>query len=96
MSWAMPCWRLAWSLPYGAMEVMRAFGHCSRIIRAQYAPGSSHDSNSVCSSSTASGGMFMPRSSWKICHSGCGVPGAERRITCCSEPSGARNRSTAW
>ncbi len=86
----MPCCRLAWSVPYGAIDVMRACGHCSRIIRAQYAPGSSHDSSSVCSSSTWFGGTFIARSSWKICHSGCGVPGAERRISCCSEPSCAR------
>ncbi len=72
------------------MEVIRACGHCSRIIRAQYAPGREQDSSSVCSSSTWFGGTFMARSSWKICHSGCGSPGALRRISWCSEPSGAR------
>ena len=31
----MPCCRLAWSVPYGAMLVIRTCGHGSRIIRAQ-------------------------------------------------------------
>jgi hypothetical protein len=72
------------------MLVIRACGQLSRIIRAQYAPGSSQDSSSVCSSSTCCGGTFIARSSCRICHSGCGVPGADRRISCCSLPSWAR------
>ncbi|CAM5716141.1 hypothetical protein SCALM49S_08958 [Streptomyces californicus] len=50
----------------------------------------------MCSSMTCCGGTFIARSSRSICHSGCGVPGAERRISCGPLPSGARNRSTAW
>ena len=74
-----------------AMWLIRTCGQVSRIIRAQYATRQLAATPARCAApAPAAAARSSPRSSCRICHSGCGVPGAERRISCCSEPSGAR------
>ena len=90
-SCCMPCWRLAWSVPYGAMladpHLRPGLPDHPRAVTARQLAGLQLR---VQLQHLLAAARSSPRSSCRICHSGCGVPGAERRISCCSEPSGAR------